>query len=237
MYNIGICDDGKAFCGSMESMILTYAKEHEIQMDVKVWYSGEELCDALKKGLELDVLFLDIELLEQKGMEVAQFIRNEMGNRGMQIVYVSAKTSYAQALFKTQPMDFLVKPIGQSQIEEALNLAIEIIRKDEVKFTFQNGREYYAFSFGDIMYFYSEGRKITLVTQNGEKRFYGRLKDLVEKLPPEFVAIHQSYIVNKKYIVYYSYETVTLSNGCTLTVSKSKRAEVREKILKGDEWL
>lgn len=41
MYNVGICDDGQAFCGSMESMILKYVKENKILMDVKVWYCAE----------------------------------------------------------------------------------------------------------------------------------------------------------------------------------------------------
>ena len=34
----------------------------------------------------------------------------------------------------------------------------------------------------------------------------------------------------------YVYEAVTLSNGCTLAISKNKRKEVREKIMR-EEWL
>ncbi len=236
MYNIGICDDGKVFCGFMESMILNYIKENGILADIKVWFSGEGLCKSLKMGDRPDILFLDIELLELNGMQVAHFIRNELEDRGMQIVFVSAKKSYAQDLFRTQPMDFLIKPIDQVKINETLNLAIKILSKEGAKFTFRNGREHYAIPFGEIMYFASEGREIKLVTQCGEKRFYGKLKDLIDKLPLNFIVIHQSYIVNKKYIMQYGYETVTLSNGCTLAISKNKRKEVREKIMR-EEWL
>lgn len=237
MYQIGICDDGKAFCSSIEEMIWNYTKENGILADIKVWYSGEEVCKYLKTGNRMDILFLDIELLKLSGIEVARLIRNELEDRRMQIIYISAKASYAQELFQTQPMDFLIKPVDQSAIKEALNLAVKILHKDEVKFTFQNGREYYAISYRDIMYFVSEGREIKLVTQQGEHRFYGKLKDLIKRIPSDFLVIHQSYIVNKKYILQYSYETVTLSNGCMLAISKSKRREVREKLLREDGWL
>ena len=116
MYNIGICDDGENICASIENMILQYAEEKKIKTDIKLWYSGEGLCNFLKQGGHLDILFLDIELFELTGIEVGSFIRNKMEDRGMQIIYISGKSSYAQKLFKTQPMDFLVKPITRQQM-------------------------------------------------------------------------------------------------------------------------
>ncbi len=237
MYQIGICDDGKAFCSDMECMILNYINENKIEADISVWYSGEELCRSLQMGDGLDILFLDIELLEQNGIETAHFIRNRLEDREMQIIYVSAKTSYAQELFKAQPMDFLVKPVGQTQVNEALSLAIKLIRKDAVKFTFQKDRQYYEVPFGEILYFASEGREIKLITQNGENRFYGKLKDLARELSADFLPIHQSFIINRKYIIHYSYTEITLSNGCILPVSRSMRKEVRKKLLREDKWL
>ena len=61
--------------------------------------------------LEYDILFLDIELFRMTGIEAGDFIRNRLEDRSMQIIYISGKSSYARELFKTQPMDFLVKPI------------------------------------------------------------------------------------------------------------------------------
>ena len=36
MYNIGICDDGKVFCGFMESMILNYIEEEKAILEEKI---------------------------------------------------------------------------------------------------------------------------------------------------------------------------------------------------------
>lgn len=233
MYNIGICDDGKNICAVLEEMVQLYAQKNKIKMDTKVWYTGEELCQYLEQGGHLDILFLDIELFEVTGIEVGDFIRNKMEDRGMQIVYISGKSSYAQKLFKTQPLDFLMKPITRQQIEDTLGLGVKLLEKNAQKFEFQNGKDYYYISYGEIIYFESEGRKIKIVAVGAEKEFYGGIRDLEKKLPREFFTIHQSYVINKTHVVRYTYEMVEMDNGTMLSISKAYRKQVRERLLRG----
>lgn len=231
MYYVGICDDGQNICSSIENMVMKYAKERTIKMEIEIWYTGESLWEYLKSGNSIDILFLDIELLELSGIQVATLIRNCLNNRQMQIIYISGKNSYAQELFKTQPMDFLIKPIDSQSIRKSLDLAIEILDKNSKKFQFQNGKEYYYIPFGEIMYFTSQGRKIVMVCINGEKSFYGKLKKIVQDLPLYFITIHQSYIVNPKFIARYTYEMIELVDGTILTISKINRKKVRKQLL------
>lgn len=125
MYKIGICDDGKNTCASVEAMLLQYAAQNAIQIDVQVWYTGEKLTEDMILGNHLDILFLDIELFHMTGIEVGTYIRDVLDNRGMQIIYISGKASYALQLFKTQPMDFMVKPITQEQIDKVMDLGVD----------------------------------------------------------------------------------------------------------------
>lgn len=231
MYHIGICDDGKNVCASLEEMILHYTKAREIPAEIKIWYTGEGLCGYLEQGGHLDIVFLDIELFRLTGIEVAEYIRNRLEDRKMQIIYISGMSFYAQQLFKTQPMDFLIKPVSQRQIDEALELAVKLLGRGTGKFEFQYGRDYYYLPFGEIMYFVSEGRKIRIITLYEEKIFYGKLKDVADNLPQEFIVIHKSYIVNREHIVRYTYEIVELTDGTILNISKANRKQVREKIL------
>lgn len=231
MYHIGICDDGKNICAFLEEEILRYTEENGILAEIKVWYTGEGLCDYLRQGGHIDILFLDIELEALSGLEAGDFIRNGLEERCMQIIYISGNASYAHKLFQTQPMDFLVKPIGRDRVDETLSLAMKILGKNTNKFEFQCGRDYYYLPFGEIMYFVSEGRKIRIITPGGEREFYGKLMDVTKGLPPEFVAIHKSYTVNREYILRYTYESVELTDGTELTISKANRKLVREKIL------
>ena len=233
MYNIGICDDGVNTCASLEKMVLLYAEKNKLKMLTQVWYTGEELCTFLERGGHLDILFLDIELIKLTGIQVGGFIRNRLEERGMQIIYISNKSSYAQELFKTQPMDFLVKPITMQQIEDSLELAIKLLEKNAERFEFKNGRNYYYISYGEIIYFESEGRKIKIVAVGADREFYGAIGELEKKLPKEFLKIHQSYMVNKTHVVRYTYETVEMDNNTILSISKAYRKQVRERLLRG----
>lgn len=231
MYKIGICDDGKNICSSLENMILEYAKKRNVKLDINVWYSGEQLCTCLLEKQPLDILFLDIELLEMSGIQAGDFIRNSLENRKMQIIYISGKSSYAQELFKTQPMDFLVKPISQEDIDRVLDLAAKYLETSPKKFEFRSRHELYSIPFDEILYFASEGRKIKIFTLHGTQEFYGKLRDISCQLPGSFLSIHHSYAINQKHVFHYTYDTVELIDGTILTISKAYRKQMREKML------
>lgn len=234
MYNIGICDDGENVCSYIENMLLQCAKEKNIQIDTFVWYTGEGLKAYLERGNQLDILFLDIELFQMSGIEVGKFIRNQLDDMGMQIVYISGKASYARQLFKTQPLDFLVKPVTKDRISDVLETGLKVLKRKNEKFEFRQGKDYYYVPMRDIVYFVSEGRKVKIVTMKEIFEFYGRLRETVLWLSEDFVTIHKSYIVNKQYIFRYSYEAVELVNGIVLTISPANRKQVRERILRED---
>lgn len=232
MYHVGICDDCVNVCSFIEKCLLQKANRENIVIKTEIWYSGEELWSYLQTENQIDVLFLDIELLDMTGIEVAGNIRNQLENWDIQIIYISGKTDYAQRLFKTQPMDFLIKPLDAEQLEEAFDTAKKIISKGMEKFEFQNGKEHFYISYNQIVYFTSFGRTVNIVTINGNREFYGKLKEVVRSLPHDFIPIHQSYIVNSKYIRRYVYETIELDDGTVLPISKIYRKQVRQRLLR-----
>lgn len=186
---IGICDDGENVCTSIENMLLQWAEEKNVRIDTNVWYTGEGLKRYLEAGNRLDILFLDIELFRMTGIEVGSYIRNQLDDMGMQIIYISGKASYAQQLFKTQPLDFLVKPISKSQISGVLETAFKIMKRKNEKFEFRQGKDYYYVQIGDIVYFASQGRKVKIVTPRETYEFYGRLREVAKRLPEDFITI------------------------------------------------
>ncbi len=232
MYKIGICDDGRNVCASIENMLLQYAGKRAVQTEVLVWYTGEMLRDYLEEGNHLDILFLDIELFRMTGIDVGHYIREHLDDMGMQIVYISGKTSYARLLFRTQPLDFLVKPISGEQMDDVMDAALRILQRKKEHFEFQRGKEHYYIPMGDILYLESRGRKIRITTPKASFEFYGRLKEAAKALTEDFIVIHQSYIVNREHVFRYTYETVELTDGTVLTISPANRKAVRERILR-----
>lgn len=233
MYDIGICDDGIEVCHFFKNVIQKFAESHGSMMNVRTWHTGEDLREYLESGNSLDLLYLDIELFRISGIDVAEYIRNQMEDRRMQIVYISGKQSYAQKLFKTQPMDFLVKPISKIQIEESLKLALHLLKEKAGKFRFERGKEVHYILYPDILYFCSHGRKIQIVTKAGKEEYYGKLNEISMQLPKEFLRIHSSFFVNTEWIASYSYEQIVLENGEILNVSQKYRSEVRRFLMRG----
>lgn len=230
MYKIGICDDDKVFCSVLEEQIYELSKEIEIKVEIDVWYSGESIQNDLKKGIELDMLFLDIELVQKNGIAVGNFIRNEMENMQTHIVYISSKESYAMQLFKVQPLDFLIKPVSVESIKEVLMRSVKQKNSMGIYFEYQKGNSVFRVQTRNIAYFMSMDKKIIIVKKDGKEEFYGKLKSIAETLPADFLMIHQSYIINQAYVSEYSYETVKMVNGETLNISKPYRKETRSKI-------
>lgn len=232
MYDIGICDDGQEICRFIKETIESYAAICKQLVHVDVWHTGEDLKDYLEDGNSLDLLYLDIELFQLNGMDVARYIRNQLDDRRMQIVYISGKQSYAQQLFKTQPMDFLVKPISKEQIEESFDLALRLLGEKENRFRLERGKDICYIRYSDVLYFCSYGRKIQIKTREGTEEYYGKLKEIQEELPEEFLRIHTSFIVNTRWIVHYNYEQVVMENGEILNVSQKYRSEVRKFLMR-----
>lgn len=230
MYKIGICDDDKILCSVLEEQIYELSKEIEIKVDVEVWYCGESIQNDLKKGIELDLLFLDIELVQKNGIAVGNFIRNEMEDIQTHIVYISSKESYAMQLFKFQPLDFLIKPISAENLKEVLIRSVKQKSRADTYFDYQKGNSVFRVPVRNIAYFMSMDKKIIIVKKDGKEEFYGKLKSIAKNLPADFLMIHQSYIINQTYVSEYSYEIVKMVNGETLNISKPYRKETRSKI-------
>ena len=230
MYRVGICDDDKILCSLLEKQIQALSADIAVGFETEVWYSGESLERDLKKGLGLDILFLDIELLQKNGIETGAFIRDEMGDTDTHIVYISSKQGYAMELFKIQPLEFLIKPISAARLKEVLIRSIKRKKGAESCFEYRKGSQFIRIPVKEILYFMSMDKKVLIIKNAGQEEFYGKLKNVMEQLPAGFLMIHQSYVIHQEYVGEYSYESIKMMNGDILSVSKPYRKEVRAKI-------
>lgn len=238
MFYIGICDDERYTCQYLKEAIYTFGEKRKIDVDVRLWYQGEELCSYLQQGEMLDILFLDIELISTTGIQVAQYIRSTIGNRELLIVFISSQKRYAMSLFRIQPIDFLIKPIKERQVEEILEHCIKEYEQKNQVFGYKIKGEYYKVNYRDIRYFQSDDKMIKIVKKNDVVAFRGKLRDLVKRVPSNFIQIHQSFLINMDYVTTFSYETVTIEGiegQQLLTISASNRKKVRDQISQG-KW-
>lgn len=228
MLSIAICDDDMLVCSSMEMILLKYRKKVLIDFKIEIFSSGESLYEDLKMGNYYDLVFLDIELKKDNGIDIGKKIRDELKLESIQIVYISAYDSYAMDLFRIHTMDFLVKPLEEKRVEDVLDRVINLMNLSGKVFTYKSGRERNKVQIRDILYFKSFKREIQMTTADGTVLFYGVLDRIAEKMQEyQFFSCHKSYLVNYNQVKEFRYEELIMSNGETIPISQGKRKEIR----------
>ena len=228
-FRVAICDDDLRFCEQLKTYIEQFGKEYMIDFYIDIFYSGKNLCRELQQHEEYDIIFLDIVLGDTSGIDVGNYIRDELQNQNVQIVYISAYSSYAMQLFKIRPMDFLIKPVSKSEVEHLLQVGLEILGNRRKTFLYKVKREVKEIYIADILYFKGKDREIEIVLKDKKICYYGKLRDVYEQLEDEgFVFIHKSYLINIRQILDFSYDKVSMSNGEVLEIAQGRRKRFRE---------
>lgn len=226
MFNIAICDDDKEFCTWFSAVL--YNTDLLIPYHLTIYHSGAALCKQLKAGVQYDLIFLDIQLNEtDDGIGVGQFIRQNLGNYHVEIVYISYSTQYALRLFQNHPFDFLTKPLEASPIANTINKIMKMKLELDHVLEFSIKKQPHIVKTKDILYITSNLRKIVLCTQDQKYEFYGKLDEVAKRLPgTDFIMTHKSFLVNWAYVKEVHDTDVELLNGTKIPLSRSFKKEV-----------
>jgi len=81
----------------------------------------------------------------------------------------------------------------------------------------------------DLLFFESQGRKVSLRTKAQELSFTASFEELQEKLPEYFFRCHRSYLINLRQVrgVNWKDNLITLKDGSLLVFSRSNRDAFR----------
>lgn len=229
MIYIAICEDDVSIGNYLEELIRTQAENEKAEINIEVFLTAEECLDYIKENHSFDLLFLDIELGNMSGIELAETIRNDLGDDYMQIVYISAKESYAMKLFETQPLNFLVKPIEKEKLKKVFCKAIKILEQKEEVFCYKKGHSQKKVFIKDILYFEVQNRKIIIYSKNAKDTFYGALKNIAEELKKyHFFLCHKSFLIHYEKVRIFESSRLIMENGDEIFISQAKRQEVKE---------
>lgn len=224
---IAVCDDEREIREDVGQKIRHYLPEAEICL----YESAERL--LMEQGMP-DILFLDIKMNGMNGMELAERLRRQ--DQDATIVFLTALEEYVYRAFDVGAFHYLRKPIDAVKFYEVLDKAVaerKRIRElahlrgecAEESLTIKNKARTEKIYLSEIVYLEVFNRKVTLYKMQGKIEFYGRLKDLEQRLGANFVRCHRAYIVNLRYVRRYNAEGITLENGDSVMMAKTKYAE------------
>lgn len=230
---IALCDDNPralpVIAGAAESAFLAQG----IQTEMHSFSSGKALLAAMEHT-RFHLLLLDIEMPGLDGIEIGKRLRQL--NDNTKIVYVSEAESRVFEAFAVQPLGFVRKSNFLNDIAAVVELYIKTVGREEkddyLEFTTRTG--ILALKTKQIR-FIEGSRNYQLLYMTGKKEpteikmTMEKLEDLTE--PFGFIRVHKGYLVNYTFIQHVSATDVTLSDGTTIPIGRSKAPEVKVKYL------
>lgn len=188
----------------------------------------------LEKNLEVFPLYYDIYIFDSANedcLKISHKIRSS--NLIASIIYiVHNNVKQLLRVIKYRPSQVLSEDVKAEELQVALKYCIGEQNRCRPYFTVKTRDSLKRIKYGDILYFESNQRKISLHTSKQIIEFYGKLNDVEALLPMDsFVRTHQSYIINMERIS--ELDKVSrffkLDNGTMIEISKSQYSYAAEK--------
>ena len=192
MFNIAICDDEAEFLKLIKSYIQNKMK---IECEIFDTVSAYQLIEYIRKN-KVDFLFLDIDMPEINGLEIAEKYVSE----DTLLIFVSQFDNLVYKSLKYSPFRFIRKS-RLEELEEAIESGLNKLSDYNYEFKLKDRKNIFV-SLNDILYF--EGaRNYSIMCTKYSKYYEARItmKEIEERLKDKgFIRIHNGFIINIKYI-------------------------------------
>lgn len=233
MLRIALCDDEENARNALRIQLEKITDESEGEI-VYEFSNGRTCVNWISSHPgEVDLLFLDVEMETENGMEAAKKIRAV--NKSLLIVFVTGYADYVFDGYQVNALDYLIKPVSPDKLKEVFARAKKLLApQTDSFFILKNMEGIYRLPCDDILYFSSDRRYIHLVTAVKTYTFYGKLNDIEAQVRKNFIRIHQRYLVNADKVTFLGSDYVALDTpaGEKLPVSRSCKREASEKLAK-----
>lgn len=235
-----IIDDEKRSRESLELLVRESCKDVEVVA----------LADSVASGIETvnehkpDLLFLDIELQDGTGFDVLE----GLNKHHFHVVFTTAFENYALRALKLSAVDYLLKPINQEELVQAVDKAQNKMQKEDKDKNFElllqnlqssTGKHKIALPTSDGLTFINVNDIIRCQADGSYTHFFfkdrkkilvsKKIKEYEELLSPyNFVRVHHSHLVNLDEVTKYVRGDggyVVMSDGETVYVSKRKKED------------
>lgn len=236
-YKILIVDDESRTRTLLSKMIETTS------FDVEVFPEGSSVSSGIEAihRINPDILLLDIQMPDGSGFELLE----QLDSRDFEVIFVTAHQEYAIRAIKSSALDYILKPVEISELENALENAITSIKNkkdlsaqyeallnniqsDKKKIILRTIESLYIFDINDIVRCQSERNYTNFFINDGRKIIISKtLKDYEDVLQhPLFLRCHRSHIININYLDRYDKSdggTIVMKDGSEIPLSKSSK--------------
>jgi DNA-binding LytR/AlgR family response regulator len=230
--NIAICDDEQNASQYLVELLHMYEIQHDYDFKITTFHSAIELQNVYKTAGQYDILFLDVEMPELSGLDLARSVRN-IPDSTVKIIFTSNYPQYMQDSFNVNAFQYLQKPITLEQLHEQFHRIVNELQFNTSAFiTVKNSDKEELLPINEILYIETikkEKDKLLYVCRNKELIGQGKIIDLEHQLQTHhFSSPHRGILVNLRAIHFITSDTIEMVNGAFLPLSRRKEKEFRQ---------
>lgn len=227
--HLAIVDDESIQIDSMNSLISQSAEELGLTVKISRYSSGEAFLFDLEENLDLDIVFLDIEMKQINGLDTAKKIRET--DQNVTIVFATAFAEYAVQGYEVQALDYLLKPIEVNKVKKVLTRHMGKVPLEKEIITVEVFGDLIKVDLKEICFIEVIKRECHIHLENDVLVIHTTLKELSDQLTEAFIQTHRSYLVNLEHVNRLIKTDVELSNGKIVPVSRRLTKRVQEKFI------
>ena len=204
--------------------------------------SAVEYCIACENALDglnlltsqsFDILFLDYNMPEIDGKSLLEMKRDDA-----HVVMITSHEAFAVESYNyPEIVDFIVKPISFERFYRALERVEKLIKRKSTDKEFpetlfvKDGNKLVQIHLDQLQYIKSESNYVMLHLENKKIMSLITMKELAEKLPPNFIRIHRSYIINLKYLESISPDEISVQ-GLNIPIGSKYKTALKDAVNK-----
>jgi len=231
LINIALIDDDMdfhpVFCRHVENFFREKEKLHELWL----YNSPAEAVYDLKNGKHWDLYFLDIEMPEMDGFELAGKIRKEAPEA--YLVFLTSHEELAAEGYNYKELSYIPKSLLEDNMDRTLQrFWTEYHSTYNKTYRIVTDTRFEQLEYDDIIYLYREKNNTVFVLKDREVRIRKSLKAVFDDLGTDgFLFVERGYVVNIEHIVRLVNKEIVVRNGETLPIGRTYEIKVKNAIL------
>ena len=229
MIKIAFCDDDMEVLHQINELLDRYRVDRNEDITYAAYQSPFELLTEIEKGISPDILFLDVVMPGQNGMDVAKEIRQYDTN--MKIIFLTSSPEFAVESYTVGAYFYQLKPIWEESFFRLMDSVLaECEKKKKNSLVLRSKDGITRIDLWQLEYCEVLGRKLLFHLENGAVlESAGSLDDLVGQLMQysNFFRPHRSFLVNMEYIQNISSRSIKMVNDAEIPIPHGKCSEIK----------
>lgn len=225
-----LCDDDAEFLNIFRGEIIEAFKKLNLKAELTTFNSAEYIPDGMFASCDMVFLDIDFEGEDYNGIDIARRLRAV--NKKAVLFFVTNFIDYAPAGYEVQAFRYILKRVRNNVLERYILQAIEQMAENREIFSISDGDSVIEFPLDDVSYLEVFDHEVLVHRKEGTHSLNASLSSLEEQLEKcGFLRIHNSYLVNMRYIGKYRSRECILTDGTVLSASARNYSAQKQKYM------